>query len=264
MTTNSLRYRKLYALDRARGITRRVPAGPVAAHVRALMAAGASQHAIADASGVNHRIITFILRGQPTIHTTTAERLRAVTAAATRNRTRPTGQVPNIGARRRIQALRAIGWTTADIAHHADLSPSLIRDILARRGSTITRTVHDGIRSAYDALAMTPGPSKTSRTRALARGWAPPLAWDDDTMDDPNSQPHQGNDTADVDQDELDHAAIWRRMDGDRTIALTQAEAAEVITRMRRRGYSDAHITRHTGLKVERYAPLQRDLQAAS
>jgi len=31
--------------------------------------------------------------------------------------------------------------------------------------------------------------------RAAARGWAPPLAWDDDTIDDPNATPDLGAET---------------------------------------------------------------------
>ncbi|WP_329123945.1 hypothetical protein [Streptomyces sp. NBC_01353] len=47
----------------------------------------------------------------------------------------------------------------------------------------------DGIRAAYEALSMRTGTSAKTRLRAQRSGWAPPLAWDDDTIDDPHGVP---------------------------------------------------------------------------
>jgi hypothetical protein len=39
---------------------------------------------------------------------------------------------------------------------------------------------------------MTPGPSDYYRNKARGLGWAPPLAWDDDLIDNPQAKPDLG------------------------------------------------------------------------
>jgi hypothetical protein len=46
---------------------------------------------------------------------------------------------------------------------------------------------------AYHALAGHPGTSVRSLRRARLEGWAPPAAWDDETIDDPNGAPDFGD-----------------------------------------------------------------------
>lgn len=92
------------------------------------------------------------------------------------------------GSRRRIHALQRIGWSaealSARLGHsRAWLNVTLNRD--ASRG--INQTTAAAITALYEELCMTPGPSDITRRRAIAAGWAPPLAWDD--IDDPAEQP---------------------------------------------------------------------------
>ncbi|MEU6552056.1 hypothetical protein ABZ915_17495 [Streptomyces sp. NPDC046915] len=90
------------------------------------------------------------------------------------------------GTRRRIQALRAIGWSANALATAAGTGDSVIERICngqpAVRGVVATK-----IRAVYIELAGTPAPAGRSATRAkkhaIANGWAPPGAWDD--IDDP-------------------------------------------------------------------------------
>ena len=110
--------------------------------------------------------------------------------------------VDPIGARRRIQALMALGWTGTDIAHICGwVDRSSVLQILRPqdrgRGTGtrgILRKTDDVIKAAYDQLSMTVPEitSARSRVRNMARsnGYAPPLAWDD--IDDPDAQPDLG------------------------------------------------------------------------
>jgi len=100
----------------------------------------------------------------------------------------PSAYVDMIGTRRRIEALRAIGWPTEIIAAEALGWSRALRDL--PRGPLVLRTTADKIRAFYDTHSMTLGPSTRTRAHAARAGWAPPLAWDDDEIDDPQAQPH--------------------------------------------------------------------------
>lgn len=94
------------------------------------------------------------------------------------------------GTRRRIEALEALGWTGAQIAAAAGLHARRPGAILGF--DRVTTTTADAIERAYDLLSMRIGPSVKTRARAAAKGWAPPLAWDDDEIDDPDARPAIG------------------------------------------------------------------------
>ena len=83
------------------------------------------------------------------------------------------------GTHRRIEALWAIGWTSADIAMAAGwASPQAVTELMKRECYVFTTSAQT-IGTVYDRLSGKPGPSATNRRRARAKGWAPPLAWDD-------------------------------------------------------------------------------------
>jgi hypothetical protein len=45
------------------------------------------------------------------------------------------------------------------------------------------------VRVVYDRMSMTPGTSAYARNRAERQGWLPPLAWDDEMIEDPDYVP---------------------------------------------------------------------------
>lgn len=94
--------------------------------------------------------------------------------------------VDSTGTARRIRALMAIGWTAAGIAAHGPWATGDALLELAKR-QRIHIDNRNEVARIYDDLCMTPGPSANTRRRALAKGWAPPLAWDD--IDDPAETP---------------------------------------------------------------------------
>lgn len=99
------------------------------------------------------------------------------------------GRIDAIGTRRRLQALSAIGWTQTHLADELEVSVQSLHQLATDERRTVTAVTAERVRELYDRLSMTPGPSAMARTTAKRNGWAPPLAWDDDTIDDPDAEP---------------------------------------------------------------------------
>lgn len=97
--------------------------------------------------------------------------------------------LPVAGTQRRLRALAAIGWPVKELAPMIGTSPRQMDHYRCGRKPRIHREAAKQIADLYERLSATPGPSELSRTRAKAAGWAPPLAWDDDAIDDPAAQP---------------------------------------------------------------------------
>jgi hypothetical protein len=185
-------YQQRYVLDQLRGVSHTpVPAGPVRAHVNTLVAAGASYARIAEAAGLTRQGVRWIVNRQgETVRRSTARALMRVQLAdVTGSRA---GRVPAVGTHRRLQALLALGHTYATIAAAAGV-PNEIRPNW-HQGSVLAAT-HDAVCRAYEVLSMVPGQNAHTRSFSATRGYAPPLAWDDEDLDDPYAQP-QGVDGA--------------------------------------------------------------------
>lgn len=117
-------------------------------------------------------------------HTAAMRRYRKQRYIAGRTRIDPTG------TQRRIRALMRMGWRGDDLADAAGWhNRSVARDIL--RNKYVERRTAARIAAVYDRLAMRPGPSGKTARHAERAGWPPPLAWDDDTIDDPTVAPWQ-------------------------------------------------------------------------
>ena len=187
-------YRKRWALDRAEGRFRMVDARPAREHIHALQSARLSTRAIADVAGVAPSVISNVDRGkQASLRVATARAILAVTADAVYARQLATGFVPNVGAKRRIGALLALGWRHEDITREMGARCGTTSPVvLHQAGGWVAKVTHDAVVTAYAALSMRPGASDRTRHRALAAGYAPPLAWDDDDLDDPNAEPTEG------------------------------------------------------------------------
>jgi transcriptional regulator with XRE-family HTH domain len=96
--------------------------------------------------------------------------------------------VPAIGTRRRLQALAAIGWTYEHLAERLGCKRSNVAQLAHKEMTWVRRDTALRVKALYDQLAMTPGPSAASARRAAAKGWLPPLAWDDDLIDLPEPE----------------------------------------------------------------------------
>lgn len=164
------------------------------------------------------------------------------------------------GSIRRLQALSRIGWTMSELGAQPELrvSSERVSQIARGRHSTLTLAKIASIRALYDRLTgrnmPLPTGSNADRARRLAeqKGWASPLAWDDDEIDDPKGRPVGMHDDHKAKRP-IDESAIQRRIDGDRTAKTRGAENYEVVRRLLADGWSLNAISRHTGLKPERY-----------
>lgn len=164
------------------------------------------------------------------------------------------GLLPYIVVTRRIHALAAIGWTYDDLAPRLGVTGQNVGYLASRSSGMVQRGIAHRVIRLYDELSMTPGPSNIARLRALSRGWAPPLLWDDDTIDDPNASPHDARRShharaADYVPAEpiIDEVAIARVLNGDR-VAITKEERLIVVTRLAAQGWSDRQIAQLLGM----------------
>jgi hypothetical protein len=133
------------------------------------------------------------------------------------------------GGRRRLQALIAAGHTNAVLAERLGLTPSNFGSLMQRPRWT-ARHLRD-VQRLYDDMWDKPADESTprartaaaaARARAVRNGWVPPMAWDDDQIDDPAAVPAEG----------------WERRDGKlRDAAALVEDATELIERQ---GYDRA------------------------
>ena len=221
-----------------------IPAGPVAEHVTMLLRT-MSITALAAAAGVPTSTVRRV-RSQARVRPATAAALLAVRPA------RATGRhyVDATGSRRRMQALAAMGWAPARVAGVAGLTRQLAVGICRGRVQWVWASTADSVRAAYDELSMRPfvpssvverGHQTRLRTLVAAQGWVPPLAWDDDTIDDPAAVPHgqvpePGDGSAQVDD------AVLARVLAGTPHATTAAERAVLVPELAARGLSDHQI----------------------
>ncbi|WP_157874557.1 hypothetical protein [Streptomyces sp. AcH 505] len=141
---------------------------------------------IAGVSGVSATTIAKVALG----HRKTVLRRNALGIMAVQASSPVTlGNVSSLGAVRRLRALYALGHYQHEIAAVSGLSRDFISGLAVGHWSTLALDRDRAIRQAYDALAMRVGASWKTRRLAESHGWAPPLAWDDDTIDDPKALP---------------------------------------------------------------------------
>lgn len=245
-----------------------VDAQTVRDHVAALQAAGMGWKRAAEVAGLSSSSLYAVLYGRSdrrggkpslTVRRDIADKILAVQVDLADG-----ACVPITGTRLRLRALVALGWSQAKLGRRLGITERNFTPLVSARGrSQVTVATAKKVTALYAELSMRLPPEaghrdkiSASRARNHARrlGWLPPLALDDDRLDDPTYDPHRHH--AEADQaPELDHAAIHRRLHGDRKVALTKAEAREVVARLRADGWSYQRIEAHTGLKPDRYLP---------
>lgn len=125
--------------------------------------------------------------GRPTkILRTTADAILAVHTVEPA----PSALVPEIGTRRRLQALIALGWPQRLIAHELGIEATNLSRMVNGRCRRVTAARATEVAALYARWEMIPGPSPRARAHAAANYWAPPLAWDEYALDDPDATPY--------------------------------------------------------------------------
>ena len=234
-----------YQRDRAAGISRYVDAEPTRTRLAELAAGHVPLRALARASGLSDTAVKAILSGdRARVRRASAEAVAAVSLYRIYTE-QAAGHLPRVGAVRRVQALMAMGWSHHDLAVAG--APNTA-GLLASSGHLVTVGRWRQVRDVYDRLSMTPGPSPQTRGWARALGYAPPLAWDEDTIDDPTASA-RGLVRAGPGAEVVDMVAVRRTIDAVSTgAALSSGEQREVVRLMASSGASDAQIARRLGV----------------
>lgn len=234
-----------------------VDAGPVREHIAALRAAGIGVERIAQLAGLSaSHIRELAQRGHD--DTPGTQRVRPATAKSVLSiglidaSRAPCSRVDATGTRRRLQALTAIGWSVELLGAQLGRRPNSLSRSMT--GNSVTARTAHAVATLYERLCNTTPPRMTSeqraaahaaRAHAAARGWLPPLAWDDiDT--DPTPPPAITGASQENDMDEI---AVERALAGDHITYddLTRAEQQEVVRRLTARGNSIRDIAAQLG-----------------
>lgn len=165
-------------------------------------------------------------------------------------RMRPKPYLDPTGTRRRIRALACLGWDTATLSRRVGRDRTFLSKTL--RTPSLTAETVELVQRLYDELSMTWCTGRyANRTASRARqlGWSPPLAWDDETIDDPKSRPHRPK----RDRNGVDQANVERVLAGDWRLLTTKAEKTEVAARWAANGGALEELARFTGWNVTRY-----------
>lgn len=186
-----------------------VDAEPVRQHIAQLRAAGLGWRRIAQLSGVPNGSVSKLLYGDARRGMAPSKRVRPATAAAILairadlDVLGATVLVDATGTHRRMQALAATGWSFARLSARLGISRGNLGKTM--RSDRVYAATARTVRVLYDELWNQPAPEASHRDKiaaararnlARARGWAPPLAWDDDLIDDPAAQPDLGEETS--------------------------------------------------------------------
>lgn len=124
--------------------------------------------------------------------------VRRSTALALDRADLPSGvlKVPRIGVQRRLEALMWMQWPGTYLKGRLGAHPYDIRRFAPL---PIEREMAEKVSVVYDELSMKLGPSVKTRTYAIKHGFSPPLAWEENTIDDPDAVPYSGTDAGKYD-----------------------------------------------------------------
>lgn len=228
-----------------------VDAEPVRQHVAALRAAGLGLRRIAQLADTHRGNLARLTSGRPDrgegpskrIGRDLADRILAIPVPEVVHRVAAGGQkIDATGTIRRLQALVAAGYSQGDLFGRLGLDATNGSTLL--RQAAVTAETARRVENLYTTLQLVPGPSSRARARARRLGWPPPLAWDEETIDDPDATPH--------------------------VEPCPSAGFADRYTEMRDLGLSDADILRRMQIKpaslarqLERHRiPVRDDLRA--
>ena len=182
MTDNRDR-RKIRELNRYRGIPNRLAPDTCIQRIN-LLRQTMSWTDIATRTGTSAAHLRRIASGkEPQINRLTQDKVLAVQPTVS-----PCKVIEATGSVRRVRALQARGHSQYTIAEAASSTQYRI-SCLAAGQTTIRVGYAQRIAVAYEQLAHLEGNSTRGRNNALHNGWAPPITWDDDTIDDPSAHP---------------------------------------------------------------------------
>ena len=178
-----------------------VDAEPVRQHIRALGEFGIGWIRAAKLAGVSTGGVSKILYGDrprglaPTkrVRPETALKILAVEPTLANLGTRT--PIDGTGTRRRLQALVAKGWTQSELARRlgadrANFARTIVSDLVEAGTARAALALYDELWRLDPVEHGVPAHRAAhARRLAEAKRWAPIGAWDDETIDDPNTFP---------------------------------------------------------------------------
>lgn len=181
-----------------------VDAASVRRHVRALLDAGLSLRRIHDLAIVDRKTLHWLMVGRPergtgpsrSIRADTARRLLQVTVPTRADQAvAPGTAVSAVGTTRRLQALVALGHSQAYLCQRLGIRPANAAPLFSGDRSAVRAQTARNVAALFDELQMVQGRDEAGRRRATQLGWAPPLASDENRIDDaavPPTPAHSG------------------------------------------------------------------------
>lgn len=227
------------------GLAGYIDATPAREKIAVLRGMGWSYQRIGRAVGVAHATLQRI--GTGVSRRATAATVNAVAAIEVTD-----GQwVDSTGSKRRIHALVRIGWTYAEISRRCGVNHCTLRKVALR--PRVNADTAAKVAQAYRELHLTPGPAGHAVAAARRRGFLPPLAWDEDTIDDPSAVPDLG---AGVDS-EVDEVLVERIVAGKvnvgpgRRVVVPPQDRLEAVRRMLPLGIAPTPMANRIGASKE-------------
>lgn len=240
-----------------------IDAEPARAHVRRLGAQGMGWKRVARAAGLSPSTVWKLVYGDRTRFDGPSKRVRRHTAEAILGVRLDLADGANIdatGTKRRIQALVCLGHSVSSLAERLGWQPSNFHRLVHEATQVEVRTAR-AVAELYDKLSMTPaagghwqrkGAVTRAKNYAASFGWLPPLAWDDETIDDPFAQPEIHVDVSRLSA-EVDEVAVQRFIERDLPLrALTLADRTELVRRWHELGRPMRELEQR-GLNPYRY-----------
>lgn len=174
-------------------------------------------------------------------------------------------RVPSIGAARRIQALSVLGWGPKELGDRSGVNYRSLRRI--GHYPRISLQLHLKVEALYQNLSDIPAPdtpwNAIIRERALAAGWVPPIAWDEDTIDDPQATPQHNIEkyvpsvNEDIDIELLINGKFPPGSPNSRHRTRLNRPAVELMTR---RGWSAPEIANRLGITTRTVTRIRAEL----
>lgn len=174
----------------------------------------------------------------------------------------PVHSVDATGTRRRIEALMCLGWSASYIAGRIGSRQEKIS--LFRTAERVKPSTAKKVAELYEETwgqrpAPRTMPERVAVTKTLAfakaRGFLPPLAWDDIDTDVAPPVPEES--------DAIDEMAIAAALDGLKP-RLTPQERLEVIRILNREGWTDGEVGPHIGIHFKSVARIRQQAGIAA
>jgi transcriptional regulator with XRE-family HTH domain len=195
---STLAYRAEWARRRRRLIaygrwqpTQHTDPQPVRDHINNLRRFGLSVKTIAGLVGESNGHIAEIIYPNHSSYLTaiTEERAKRYLAIRFDLDAIPAGRLVDAsGTRRRIEALMHAGWSQGHIGDALGVSRQSVSKY--RQNARVDAATARAVRDLYEQWWDKPGPEVRATNKAIREGFAPALAWDDDSIDDPAATPH--------------------------------------------------------------------------